>query len=61
MNTFSRIYPKAHTGSKHYDPIPWWLAGAQLVSLNFQTIDDNLLINQALFERNMNCGYVLKP
>ncbi len=34
-HTFSRVYPKAHTGSKHYDPLPWWVAGAQLVALNY--------------------------
>lgn len=61
MKCFSRVYPKLHTDSKHYDPVPWWVSGAQLVALNFQKKDEYFGYNQALFMRNKNCGYVLKP
>jgi len=32
-----------------------------MVSLNFQTRDDNIRLNNGLFEDNGRCGYVLKP
>jgi hypothetical protein len=32
-----------------------------MVALNYQTIDNNQLVNLALFEQNFNAGYVLKP
>ena len=32
-----------------------------MVSLNFQTRDENLVLNDGLFEDNGRCGYVLKP
>jgi len=31
------------------------------VSLNYQTRDENLMLNEGLFEDNGRCGYVLKP
>lgn len=35
---FSRIYPKgARIDSSNYNPVPFWNAGCQMVSLNFQT------------------------
>ena len=41
--------------------MPFFLSGAQLVALNFQTPGKNLQINQGWFLRNGGCGYVLKP
>lgn len=37
--------------------------GCQMVSLNFQTCDENMLLNKLMFEENggISCGYVLKP
>lgn len=33
----------------------------QLIALNYQTVDNFQILNQALFEQNSNTGYVLKP
>lgn len=37
--------------------------GCQMVSLNFQTCDENMLLNKLMFEENggITCGYVRKP
>ena len=37
--------------------------GCQMVSLNFQTCDENMLLNKLMFEENggIYCGYVRKP
>jgi len=39
----------------------FWNAGCQMVSLNFQTPDLPMQLNQGKFEYNGNCGYLLKP
>lgn len=39
----------------------FWNAGCQLVSMNFQTPDLPMQLNQGKFEYNGNCGYILKP
>lgn len=39
----------------------FWNAGCQMVSLNFQTADLPMQLNQGKFEYNGNCGYLLKP
>ena len=39
----------------------FWNSGCQLVSLNFQTPDLPMQLNQGKFEYNNNCGYLLKP
>lgn len=39
----------------------FWNAGCQMVSLNFQTSDLPMQLNQGKFEYNGNCGYLLKP
>ncbi|XP_065332409.1 1-phosphatidylinositol 4,5-bisphosphate phosphodiesterase-like [Cloeon dipterum] len=58
----SRIYPKgARVDSSNYMPQVFWNAGCQLVSLNFQTPDLPMQLNQGKFEYNGNCGYLLKP
>uniref|UniRef100_X1YV20 Phosphoinositide phospholipase C n=1 Tax=Capitella teleta TaxID=283909 RepID=X1YV20_CAPTE len=58
----SRIYPGGlRTDSSNYDPVPMWMAGNQIVALNYQTPDDSWHINQGMFENNGRCGYVLKP
>ena len=38
-----------------------WDAGVHMVALNFQTPSRAMLLNQALFALNGNCGYVLRP
>ena len=59
---FSRIYPRgSRVNSSNYDPVPLWLAGCQLVALNYQAEDRPLMLNRAMFRLNGSCGYVLKP
>lgn len=59
---FSRIYPKGtRVDSSNYNPIPLWNVGSQLVSLNFQTCDRPMQLNEARFELNGRCGFVPKP
>ncbi|KAI3385216.1 hypothetical protein SNEBB_001958 [Seison nebaliae] len=58
----SRIYPKGgRVDSSNFMPQIFWNAGCQMVSLNFQTPDLGIQINQGKFEYNNNCGYLLKP
>jgi phosphatidylinositol phospholipase C, beta len=58
----SRIYPKGtRADSTNYMPQLFWNAGCQMVSLNFQTSDLPMQLNQGKFEYNGGCGYLLKP
>lgn len=59
----TRVYPHARRiSSTNYEPLPFWLAGAQLVALNYQTLDRHVLVNEGLFaNENGRSGYVLKP
>uniref|UniRef100_A0A4W4FNL7 1-phosphatidylinositol 4,5-bisphosphate phosphodiesterase n=1 Tax=Electrophorus electricus TaxID=8005 RepID=A0A4W4FNL7_ELEEL len=58
----SRIYPKGgRVDSSNYMPQIFWNAGCQMVSLNFQTPDLAMQLNQGKFEYNGACGYLLKP
>lgn len=58
----SRIYPKgSRVDSSNFMPQIFWNAGCQQVSLNFQTPDLPMQLNQGKFEYNGNCGYLLKP
>jgi Phosphatidylinositol-specific phospholipase C, X domain/Phosphatidylinositol-specific phospholipase C, Y domain len=43
------------------DPVLAWSLGCQLVSCNFHSADEALLVANGLFRQNGNCGYVLKP
>lgn len=55
----SRVYPKAvRLSSSNFDPRPFWHVGAQMVAINYQTLDDGSLYNHAMFHES---GYVLKP
>ncbi|KAH9402526.1 1-phosphatidylinositol 4,5-bisphosphate phosphodiesterase delta-4 [Tyrophagus putrescentiae] len=58
-----KVYPHGlRFFSGNYDPLPHWRAGAQMISLNYQTTDTSpMALNEALFEGNGRCGYVLKP
>ncbi|XP_062330933.1 1-phosphatidylinositol 4,5-bisphosphate phosphodiesterase epsilon-1 [Osmerus eperlanus] len=57
-----RTYPAAtRIDSANPNPLPFWLHGIQLVALNYQTDDQSMHLNTALFEANGGCGYVLKP
>ncbi|XP_017311778.1 1-phosphatidylinositol 4,5-bisphosphate phosphodiesterase beta-4 isoform X4 [Ictalurus punctatus] len=58
----SRIYPKGgRVDSSNYMPQIFWNAGCQMVSLNFQTPDLAMQLNQGKFEYNGACGFLLKP
>ncbi|XP_063079505.1 1-phosphatidylinositol 4,5-bisphosphate phosphodiesterase beta-4-like isoform X2 [Engraulis encrasicolus] len=58
----SRIYPKGgRVDSSNYMPQIFWNAGCQMVSLNFQTPDLSMQLNQGKFEYNGAIGYLLKP
>jgi phosphatidylinositol phospholipase C, beta len=58
----SRIYPKGgRVDSGNYMPQIFWNTGCQMVSLNFQTPDLGIQLNQGKFEYNGNSGYLLKP
>ncbi|KAJ9600718.1 hypothetical protein L9F63_026144, partial [Diploptera punctata] len=51
----SRIYPKGtRADSSNYMPQVFWNAGCQMVSLNFQTPDLPMQLNQGKFEYNGN-------
>ncbi|KAJ7672409.1 1-phosphatidylinositol-4,5-bisphosphate phosphodiesterase 1 [Mycena polygramma] len=57
-----RIYPKGtRLKSSNYLPHNYWSAGAQLVAINWQTLDLGYMMNHAMFHRNGGSGYVLKP
>ncbi|KAL9108253.1 MAG: hypothetical protein Q9227_006991 [Pyrenula ochraceoflavens] len=60
---FARVYPKqTRLSSSNFDPNIYWRRGVQMVALNWQTYDDNMQINQAMFAAgNDRSGYVLKP
>ncbi|XP_055309003.1 1-phosphatidylinositol 4,5-bisphosphate phosphodiesterase isoform X2 [Sitodiplosis mosellana] len=58
----SRIYPKGtRADSSNYMPQVFWNAGCQMVSLNFQSSDLPMQLNQGKFEYNGSTGYLLKP
>uniref|UniRef100_A0A7E4W1T5 Phosphoinositide phospholipase C n=1 Tax=Panagrellus redivivus TaxID=6233 RepID=A0A7E4W1T5_PANRE len=58
----SRIYPKgARVDSSNFLPQIFWNTGCQMVSLNFQTPDVYMQLNQGKFDYNGNTGYLLKP
>lgn len=62
MTHVSRIYPCGkRTDSSNYDPTIGWLAGAQLVALNYQTGDIFMQLNTGRFRANRSQGYVMKP
>ncbi|KAF7439746.1 Phospholipase C [Pleurotus ostreatus] len=62
QNHLVRVYPKGlRVNSTNYEPHEFWAAGAQVVALNWQTTDFGYLINQAMFQENGRCGYILKP
>ncbi|KAH6601234.1 hypothetical protein BASA50_001758 [Batrachochytrium salamandrivorans] len=62
VSHLSRVYPSIiRITSSNMDPVPLWMCGIQMVALNFQTFDRAMHLNQALFDINGRCGYVLKP
>lgn len=59
---FTRVYPSAfRIDSSNFDPQECWNVGCQMVALNYQSDGRMMQLNRALFMKNGNCGYVLKP
>ena len=61
----SRIYPRgtrfSSTNMASHDFCTALHLGCQMIALNFQTWDEAMQINHALFRLNRGCGYVLRP
>lgn len=57
-----RVYPKGtRFRSSNFSPIRPWLAGCQLVALNYQTSDKWFRLHELFFTQNGKTGYVLQP
>ncbi|KAL1741180.1 PLC-like phosphodiesterase [Schizophyllum fasciatum] len=60
-----RVYPRGTRVSSSNFPaeavVRYWCAGAQVVAINWQTFDLTYMLNHAMFQRNKQRGYVLKP
>ncbi|KAL1703090.1 PLC-like phosphodiesterase [Schizophyllum commune] len=55
-----RIFPRGtRIGSSNPDPLVFWRAGSQVVSLNWQTYDMPMQVNEAMFVGTP--GWVVKP
>ena len=55
-----RIYPKGtRIRSTNLDPLKFWANGSQIASLNWQTYDRSMQINEGMFVGSP--GWVLKP
>ena len=56
----TRIYPKGtRITSSNYDPAFHWRYGAQMVALNWQSLDEGMMLNEGMFAGYG--GWVLKP
>ncbi|KAK3693766.1 PLC-like phosphodiesterase [Podospora appendiculata] len=59
-NFFMRIYPKGlRVDSSNPDPSFHWRRGVQMVAMNWQTPDEGMMLNDAMFADTS--GWVLKP
>ncbi|PNS18160.1 1-phosphatidylinositol 4,5-bisphosphate phosphodiesterase 1 [Sphaceloma murrayae] len=55
-----RAYPKGtRVTSSNLDPAPFWRLGVQIAALNWQYVNEPMMLNHALFAGTG--GYVLKP
>jgi hypothetical protein len=55
-----RVYPRGtRIGSSNMDPLVFWRNGSQVASLNWQSFDRGMQINEAMFVGSP--GWVLKP
>ncbi|KKY21398.1 putative 1-phosphatidylinositol-bisphosphate phosphodiesterase [Phaeomoniella chlamydospora] len=63
LHYLSRVYPGGfRIKSSNFDPIVYWRRGVQMVALNWQTYDEGMQINRAMFANSGDRkGYVLKP
>jgi len=59
---FARIYPAGHRfDSSNYHPYPGWSSGCQMLAFNYQALNLAIYANEAMFQRQGCCGYILKP
>ncbi|ROT37619.1 PLC-like phosphodiesterase [Sodiomyces alkalinus F11] len=59
-NYFMRAFPNgARVDSSNPDPSPFWRKGVQLVALNWQYLDEGMMLNEGMFAGEQ--GWVLKP
>ncbi|KAI5867600.1 PLC-like phosphodiesterase [Durotheca rogersii] len=57
---FMRAYPKGlRVDSSNFDPSRLWRKGVQMVALNWQSWDEGMMLNEAMFSGEH--GWVLKP
>lgn len=57
---FMRAYPKGlRFDSSNLDPAQFWRKGVQMVAMNWQSWDEGMMLNQAMFSGEH--GWVLKP
>lgn len=55
-----RAYPSGfRIGSSNLEPARFWRKGVQIVALNWQKVDEGMMLNHAMFQGTG--GYVLKP
>jgi phosphatidylinositol phospholipase C, delta len=59
-NFFMRAFPNgARFDSSNLDPSLFWRKGVQMVAMNWQSHDEGMMLNDAMFANEM--GWVLKP
>lgn len=57
---FMRAYPAGYrVDSSNPDPAEFWRKGVQMVALNWQTLDEGMMLNEGMFAGGN--GWVLKP
>ncbi|PWY92697.1 phosphoinositide-specific phospholipase C [Aspergillus heteromorphus CBS 117.55] len=57
---FMRVYPAGmRVNSSNMDPSFFWRRGAQMVALNWQSLDKGMMLNRGMFAGGL--GWVLKP
>ena len=63
LNYLMRVYPSFRRfKSSNFDPLSVWRHGVQMAALNWQTYDEGMQINDAMFASGLDkTGYVLKP
>ena len=63
LNYLMRVYPAFRRfKSSNFDPLIVWRRGVQMAALNWQTYDEGMQLNDAMFASGLDrTGYVLKP
>lgn len=59
-NFFMRAFPDGtRVNSSNPDPSPFWRQGVQMVAMNWQNLDEGMMLNEGMFADED--GWVLKP